>query len=139
MNSFRVHILAADHTFYDGPCESLTIPAPDGQYGIWAGHANTICATVPGTLYLRVEGACYVGIGCLFLLYGFYRAVKRPGMSLVLTIISLGVRVALAYALAQPLGVFGIWISIPIGWLLADCTGYGYYLLRKEKLLPKTS
>ena len=48
MNSFRVHILAADHTFYDGPCESLIIPAPDGQYGIWAGHANTICATVPG-------------------------------------------------------------------------------------------
>ena len=92
-----------------------------------------------GALYLRVEGACYVGIGCLFLLYGFYRAVKRPGMSLVLTVISLGVRVALAYALAQPLGVFGIWISIPIGWLLADCTGYGYYLLRKDKLLPKTS
>ena len=56
MNSFRVHILAADHTFYDGPCESLIIPAPDGQYGIWAGHANTICATVPGTLYLRVPG-----------------------------------------------------------------------------------
>ena len=56
MNSFRVHILAADHTFYDGSCESLTIPAPDGQYGIWAGHANTICATVPGTLYLRVPG-----------------------------------------------------------------------------------
>ena len=58
MNSFRVHILAADHTFYDGPCESLTIPAPDGQYGIWAGHANTICAIIPGTLRLRVpEGA----------------------------------------------------------------------------------
>ena len=56
MNIFCVHILAADHTFYDGPCESLTIPAPDGQYGIWAGHANTICATVPGTLYLRVPG-----------------------------------------------------------------------------------
>jgi len=56
VNSFRVHILAADHTFYDGPCESLIIPAPDGQYGIWAGHANTICATVPGTLYLRVPG-----------------------------------------------------------------------------------
>ena len=58
MNSFRVHILAADHTFYDGPCESLTIPAPDGQYGIWAGHANTISAIIPGTLRLRVpEGA----------------------------------------------------------------------------------
>ena len=56
MNSFRVHILAADHTFYDGPCESLTIPAPDGQYGILAGHANTISAIVPGTLRLRAPG-----------------------------------------------------------------------------------
>ena len=101
-------------------------------------QAGETQALAEGTLYLRVEGACYVGIGCLFLLYGFYRAVKRPGMSLVLTVISLGVRVALAYALAQPLGVFGIWISIPIGWLLADCTGYGYYLLRKDRLLPKS-
>ena len=50
MKSFRVHILAADHTFYDGPCESLIVPAPDGQYGVCAGHANTICAIVPGTL-----------------------------------------------------------------------------------------
>ncbi len=54
MNSFRLHILAADRTFYDGLCESLIIPAPDGQYGIMASHANTICAIVPGTLRLRV-------------------------------------------------------------------------------------
>ena len=53
MKSFRVHILAADHTFYDGPCESLIVPAPDGQYGVCAGHANTICAIVPGKLRLR--------------------------------------------------------------------------------------
>ena len=51
--------------------------------------------------YLRLEGAFYALIGCLFLLYGFYRAVQRPGMSVVLTVISLGTRVALAYALAQ--------------------------------------
>ena len=53
MNSFSVHILAADHTFYEGACESLSIPAPDGQYGIWAGHTNTICAVIPGTLSMR--------------------------------------------------------------------------------------
>ena len=49
------------------------------------------------------------------LLYGFYRAVKRPGMSVVLTVISLGVRVALAYLLAGPIGEVGIWAAIPIG------------------------
>ncbi len=46
-----------------------------------------------GVQYLRIEGACYVGIGILFMLYGYYRAVNRPNMSVVLTVISLGTRV----------------------------------------------
>ena len=82
-----------------------------------------------GVQYLRIEGACYCGIGCLFLLYGLYRAVRKPGMSVILTVISLGTRVALAYILAPVpwIGVVGIWISVPIGWLLADVTGFIYY------------
>lgn len=82
-----------------------------------------------GVEYLRIEGAFYCGIGCLFLLYGYYRAVKKPGMSLVLTIISLGTRVALAYALSAipQIGVTGIWWSVPIGWGLADLAGFLYY------------
>lgn len=92
-----------------------------------------------GVRYLRVEGAFYLGIGLLFLLYGFYRAVKRPSMSLVLTVISLGARVGLAYALAGTLGELGIWISIPIGWFLADLVGFLYFFLRKSSLLPETS
>ena len=78
-----------------------------------------------GTGYLRIEGACYLGIGVLFLLYGYFRAVNRPAVSLVLTICSLGTRVALAYALSAlpALGVTGIWLSIPIGWFFADTVG----------------
>ena len=82
-----------------------------------------------GVEYLRIEGAFYSGIACLFLLYGYYRAVKKPGMSLVLTIISLGTRVALAYVLSAipQIGVTGIWWSVPIGWGLADLAGFLYY------------
>ena len=88
-----------------------------------------------GVHYLRIEGACYIGIGILFLLYGYYRAVNQPGMSVVLTIASLGTRVALAYLLsATPLGVTGIWLSVPIGWALADAIGIGYYLVRHKKV-----
>lgn len=78
-----------------------------------------------GVLYLRIEGSFYFGIGVLFLLYGFYRGVEKPELSLILTIISLGTRVALAYLLSsvQTIGVIGIWVSIPIGWLLADIAG----------------
>mgnify|MGYP004464657733 FL=1 len=79
-----------------------------------------------GVRYLRIEGALYCGIGCLFLLYGYYRAVKRPGMSLLLTVISLGLRVVLAYILSSFIGETGIWLAIPIGWMLADITGLIY-------------
>ena len=53
-----------------------------------------------GAGYLRIEASFYFGIGLLFLLYGYYRAIGRPGMSVVLTICSLGTRVLLAYALS---------------------------------------
>lgn len=54
MNSFNVHILAASHTFYEGECLSLVVPTPHGQYGILAGHCNTITAIVPGKMEYRV-------------------------------------------------------------------------------------
>ena len=89
-----------------------------------------------GVRYLRIEGAFYCGIGCLFLLYGLYRALEKPGISVVLTIISLGTRVALAYLLSAipGIGVVGIWWSVPIGWALADIAGFAYYRIRKKRL-----
>ena len=82
-----------------------------------------------GIRYLHIEGAFYCGIGCLFLLYGLYRAVGNPGISVVLTVISLGTRVLLAYLLSAipAIGVTGIWWAIPIGWILADTVGILYY------------
>ena len=90
-----------------------------------------------GIRYLHIEGAFYCGIGCLFLLYGLYRALGKPGMSVVLTVISLGTRVALAYILSSfpAIGVVGIWWSVPIGWALADLVGLLYYVFRKDRLL----
>lgn len=86
-----------------------------------------------GVRYLRIEAVFYFGIGLLFLYYGYYRAVKRPGMSVILTIISLGTRVVLAYLLSAipAIGVTGIWAAIPIGWILADITG-GIVLFRTK-------
>ncbi len=88
-----------------------------------------------GVRYLRIEGAFYALIGILFLLYGLYRAIGSPGMSVVLTVVSLGTRVALAYTLSAvpAFGVVGIWWSVPIGWFLADALGAGYYFIRHRK------
>ena len=88
-----------------------------------------------GVQYLRIEGVFYFGIGILFLLYGYYRAIRMPGMSVVLTVLSLGTRVVLAYALAAipSVGVTGIWWSIPIGWALADAVGIIYYFRLRQR------
>lgn len=99
--------------------------------------AGETAVIAEGARYLRIEESFYFMIGILFLLYGLYRALGRPGMSVVLTIVSLGIRVALAYALSAipALGVVGIWWSVPIGWFLADALGIGYYLIRRKQLL----
>lgn len=102
--------------------------------------AGETAVIAEGVRYLRIEGAFYYLIAALFLLYGLYRALGKPGMSVVLTVVSLGIRVALAYALASiPLfGVVGIWWSVPIGWLLADALGLIYYLAKRKTLLKNS-
>lgn len=89
-----------------------------------AGERAVIAA---GVGYLRIEGAFYPLIGILFLLYGLYRALGRPGMSMVLTVVSLGTRVLLAYRLSAvpALGVTGIWWSVPIGLVAGRSSGHG--------------
>lgn len=91
-----------------------------------------------GVQYLRIEGMFYIGIGLLFMLYGYYRAVGRPGVSVVLTVISLGTRVLLASTLSAVswIGIAGIWGSIPIGWFLADFAGI--LLLKRSRTLKKS-
>lgn len=56
MDNFPVHILAADEPFYEGPCESLSVPTITGMYGVLAHHTNVILAIVPGTLRYRCKG-----------------------------------------------------------------------------------
>ena len=119
-------VLSALVFVFAEPFMALFIDASSGQAVIAAG-----------VRYLHIEGAFYALIGVLFLLYGLYRALGRPGMSVVLTVISLGLRVALAYALsALPgVGVVGIWWSVPIGWALADAFGIAYFVVKRKKLV----
>lgn len=87
-----------------------------------------------GVRYLRIVAPFYCLIGFLFLLYGLYRGIGKPQFSIVLTVVSLGTRVLLAYVLsATPkIGIVGIWWAIPIGWLLADIAGFLYYHFMKK-------
>lgn len=114
---------------YAGPLMTLFVDS---------GQAEIISI---GVTYLRIEGTFYVLIGLLFLFYGYFRAVEQPAVSVILTVISLGTRVALAYLLSgiPLLGVRGIWASIPIGWCLADLAGLLFLVNRQRKMISKSA
>jgi len=58
----------------------------------------------------------------------------KPGLSIILTIISLGTRVILAYILSSisSIDLIGIWWAIPIGWALADIIAFYVIKIMKE-------
>ena len=56
MKNFTLHLVGADRLFYEGECQSVVVPAVDGQYGVLADHANLITAIVPGELSFTVPG-----------------------------------------------------------------------------------
>ena len=45
-----MNIISSDKIFYEGPCQYLTIPAPDGQKGVLPHHENMVIAVDPGEL-----------------------------------------------------------------------------------------
>ena len=72
-----------------------------------------------------IIGLC-MGSGILFSMYFGAKKYEKMKMSLILTIVSLGTRVLLAYLLASSFGVEMIWWAIVIGWILADTIGIVY-------------
>lgn len=87
-----------------------------------------------GLRYLHIEGSFYIGIGILFLFYAIFRGLERPGISVILTVISLGLRVVLAYLAAPIWGLDAVWAAVPIGWIVADLAGFGFYFIVQKQL-----
>lgn len=94
--------------------------------------SNEVEILLIGKQYLFIEGSFYCLIGYLFMYYGLFRGIGRPSVSILLTVVSLGTRVILAYSLSAipSIGLAGIWWAIPIGWALADIIGF--YNARKS-------
>lgn len=100
-------------------------------------NANETDVIKLGIEYLRIISIFYILIGFLFMFYGFFRGIGELNVSLILTIISLGTRVLMAYILSSipSIAQRGIWWSVPIGWALADSIGFVIYKKMKKKHL----
>jgi len=56
MSTFWLKIVASDHIFYNGNCETLVVPAHDGEMGILPHHEAMILAVQEGELRFRGPG-----------------------------------------------------------------------------------
>jgi F-type H+-transporting ATPase subunit epsilon len=68
MNTFYLKIIASNKIFFKGKCETLTVPALDGELAVMAHHQNMVVATKVGEIRFKEEGSeeyhkAIVGIG----------------------------------------------------------------------------
>jgi F-type H+-transporting ATPase subunit epsilon len=68
MSTFSLKIIASNKIFFEGKCETLTVPALDGELEIMAHHQNMVVATQVGGIRFKEEGSeeyqkAIVGIG----------------------------------------------------------------------------
>lgn len=57
MNSYYLKIIAANRIFFSGRCESLIVPAFDGQKEILAHHEAMVIAVDDGEMRFKPEGS----------------------------------------------------------------------------------
>ncbi len=89
-----------------------------------------------GVSYLRIVSLFYVLLGFIVMFYGFFRGLGAIKISILMTIVSQGLRVLLAYSFAPTLGFSGICWAIVVGWFLSDLLGFYMY---KKVMAIKTS
>lgn len=53
MKTFYLNVISSDKVFYEGRCQNLIIPTPDGQKGVLAHHENMVVAVDSGELHLE--------------------------------------------------------------------------------------
>jgi putative MATE family efflux protein len=87
-----------------------------------------------GVGYLRIVSAFYVLLGFIVMFYGFFRGLGAIKISILMTIVSQGLRVLLAYYFAPIRGFSGVCWAIVIGWFLSDLLGFYMY---KKVMSPK--
>lgn len=83
-----------------------------------------------GVKYLRFVSIFYILLGFIVMFYGFFRGLGEIKLSVIMTIMSQVIRVALAYGLASMgFGFSSVGIAVVVGWTVSDILGV--YLYKK--------
>lgn len=67
VSTFSLKVIASDKVFFEGRCQSLVVPAHDGEKGILPHHEEMVMAVREGTVRIRLEDGAIlyavIGIG----------------------------------------------------------------------------
>jgi len=55
MNTFLLKIICSDKVFFEGRCQTVILPTPEGQMGVLAHHENMVVAVDIGELRLQTQ------------------------------------------------------------------------------------
>lgn len=55
MNTFFLKIICSDKVFFEGRCQNVILPTPDGQKGVLAHHENMVVAVEIGELRFQTK------------------------------------------------------------------------------------
>jgi Na+-driven multidrug efflux pump len=83
-----------------------------------------------GAGYLLIIGSFYILFSVMFVINGLLRGAGDTLIPMFISLFSLWIiRIPVAWWLAKnpEIGVYGIWWSIPIGWLSGVILYYSYY------------
>ena len=80
-----------------------------------------------GVIYLSTLFFFFFLNALMYSMSSFFRGVGDMNVALAMSMISLGVRISVAYALAKPLGYLTISLSQPISWVCALALAFWAY------------
>lgn len=94
---------------------------------------NSTVALSTGIEFLKIVSPFYFIISIKLMADGVLRGAGEMSRFMVATFTDLVLRVVIAFILSARLGSVGIWISWPIGWLVATALSLTFYLQKFNK------
>ena len=86
-----------------------------------------------GVLFLRIVSPFYLVIAVKLIADGILRGVNRMKLFMSATLTDLVIRVVCAAIFSRGLGLTGIWLSWPIGWIIAASLSLFFYRAVKQQ------
>lgn len=100
-------------------------------------NAGNTRAMEVGKQFLLIVSPFYYAVAIKLASDGVLRGAGRMGEFMIDTFTDLFIRVVLAFVLAGPFGVTGVWLSWPLGWVLSMLMAIVFYRKGKWQTTPQ--